>query len=145
MGEGYLNLGYIYTKQGRFDEAIQALKKAMAMTPRLAAECHNNLGVAHLLQGRKQEATNEFKLALQARPGYARPYFKLGTIYEEDGDLDQAIDCLEKAARTEPEFVPIYQALMRLYEKKGWKEKSQEARKNFFKYDSLGRRVYLGE
>jgi tetratricopeptide (TPR) repeat protein len=143
-GGAYLNLGYVYHKQGRFEEAIQAYKKAMAMTPRLAAECHNNLGTAYLLQGRKQEAIKEFELALQVRPGYARPYFELGTIYEEDENIDKAIDCMEKAARTEPEFVPIYQALIRLYEKKGLAEKSQEARKNFHKFDSLGRYTFFG-
>jgi tetratricopeptide (TPR) repeat protein len=143
-GGAYLNLGYIYNKQGRFEEAIQAYKKAMVVTPRLAAECHNNLGNAYLDQGRKQEAINEFRLALRERPGYARPYFKLGGIYEEDGNIDQAIACLEKAARTEPEFVPIHQALMRLYEKKGWAQKAREARENFHKFDLLGRHVFFG-
>jgi tetratricopeptide (TPR) repeat protein len=143
-GEAYLNLGYNYNKQGRLEEAIEAYKKAMVVTPRVAAEGHNNLGDAYQLQGRKQEAIDELKMALQERPGYARPYFKLGIIYEEDGDIDQAIACMENAAKTEPEFLPIYQSLMRLYEKKGWKEKSQEARMNFLKYEALGRRVFYG-
>ena len=143
-GGAYLNLGYIFNKQERYEEAIQAYKKAMAVTPRLAAECHNNLGAAFRLQGRKQEAIDEFGLALQARPGYARPYFELGTIYEKDGEIDKAIDCMEKAAQKEPEFLPIHQALMGLYEKKGWPEKSQEARKNYQKYKALGERIFIG-
>jgi tetratricopeptide (TPR) repeat protein len=143
-GDAYLNLGYNYKKEGRLEEAIQAYKKAMVVAPRVAAECHNNLGDAYLLQGRKQEAIDELKLALRERPGYAHPYFNLGIIHEGDGDIDKAIACMENVAKSEPEFLPIYQSLMRLYEKKGWKEKSHEARENYLKYDAVGRRVFFG-
>jgi tetratricopeptide (TPR) repeat protein len=143
-GEAYLNLGYIYCKQGKIEEAIEAFKTALTLGPFLAPEAHNNLGIAYLQQGRIQEAKREFELSLKARPLYARPYFNLSKFYENEGKIDLAISYMEKAAQLEPEFVLVHQALSRLYESKGWNEKNQEAQRNFLKYDSLGRRVFLG-
>jgi tetratricopeptide (TPR) repeat protein len=143
-GEAYLNLGYIYCKQGKIEEAIEAFKTAITLGPFLAPEAHNNLGIAYLQLGLIQEAKRAFELSLKARPIYARPYFNLGKFHENEGKIDLAISYMEKAAHLEPEFVLVHQALSRLYESKGWKEKSQEAQRNFLKYDSLGRRVFLG-
>ncbi len=143
-GEPYLNLGYIYFHQGKLEEARLAFEKAIALSPRLAAEGHNNLGAVYLLQGRKEEGLKELQLALKERPHYSRPYSSLGNFYEKEGDIDKAISYMEQAAKLEPEFVPVHEALVRLYEKKGWKEKSQEAQKNFLKHKALGRRIFLG-
>jgi len=144
-GEAYLNLGHIYFKQGKLEEAIQAFQKAISLKPRLAPEGHNNLGAVYLQQGRKEEGIKELQLALKNRPLYARPYSNLGKFYEAEGDIDKAIFCRERAVKLEPEDVPAQEALARLYGKKGWREKSQEARKNFLKYDALGKRSFTGQ
>ena len=144
-GEPYLNLGYIYFHQRKLEESIQAFQRAVVLSPRLAPEVHNNLGAVYLLQGRKEEGIKELQLALKERPHYSRPYSSQGNFYEQEGDIDKAISCMEQAAKLEPEFVPIHEALVRLYEKKGWKEKSQEAHKNYLKYDSLGKQFFIGQ
>jgi tetratricopeptide (TPR) repeat protein len=144
-GIAYLNLGYIYHNQGKLEEAIQALQKAVIMTPRLAPEMHNNLAIIYLQQGRKEEGLKELQRALEARPHFARAYSNFGNFFEKEENIDQAIFCMEKAAKLEPEYIPVHQALSRLYEKKGWKEKSREAQNNFIKYAALGAHVFLGE
>jgi len=144
-GEPHLNLGYIYFGQGKLEEAIQAFQKAIVLSPRLLPEGHNNLGTVYLRQGRKAEGVRELQLALAERPLYARPYCNLGNFYEQEGDIDKAIAYMEKAARLEPEYVPVHKALLRLYERKGWKEKSQDAHKNYLKYDSLGKHFFIGQ
>jgi tetratricopeptide (TPR) repeat protein len=144
-GEAYLNLGHIYHTQGKFEEAIQAFQKAVILSPHLAPEVHNNLGVAYMEQGRKEEGFKELHLALEARPLYGRAYYSLGNFYEKEGDIDKVISCMEKAAKLDPEFVPIHKALTRLYEKKGWKEKSQESHRNYLKYAALGKHFFIGQ
>lgn len=144
-GEASLNLGQIYFTQGKMEEAVQAFQKGVSQKPRLAPEVHNNLGAVYLQQGRKEEGIKELQLALKTRPLYARPYSNLGRFYEKEGDIDKAITFTERAARLEPEYLPAWTALVRLYEKKGWREKSQEARKKFFKYEAVGKRVFIAQ
>jgi tetratricopeptide (TPR) repeat protein len=144
-GEAYLNLGFIYQSQGKQQEAIQAYQEAEAFSPRVAVEAHNNLAAAYLQLGLREQAIKESRLALAARPFNGRTYYNLGNIYEQDGDIDKAISCMEKAAKLEPEFIPVYQALARLYKKKGWEEKSRKAHENYLKYHDLGNRLFLGD
>ncbi len=49
--------------QGRFDQAIADLERAVALAPE-AAPLHNNLGVAYLAAGRAGEARQAFEQAV---------------------------------------------------------------------------------
>jgi Flp pilus assembly protein TadD len=51
--ESYNNIGYLYMTQGHFDEAEQALNKALQLNPRHYARAQENL--EHLQQLRKQQ------------------------------------------------------------------------------------------
>jgi Tfp pilus assembly protein PilF len=133
-GRGYLNLGLIYFNKGWFEESIQVTQQALSLSPGLASEGHNNIGLACMKQGRRQEAMQEMLKAIQARPINAGPYFNLGNLYSEEGNWHKATSCMEKVIELEPEFYLAHEALSRLYEKKGWKEKSQEAYKKYLKY-----------
>jgi len=144
VGEAYLNLGYIYYGRGKLEEAKQAFQKAIVLTPRLAPEGHNNLGMVYLRQGRVEEGVKEMERAIAARPLFASPFYNLGNFYAGKGDVDKAIFYMAKAAEIEPEFSMTHKSLVWLYEKKGWREKSQEAYRNYLKYAALGKNLCLG-
>ena len=131
----YLNLGNIYLMQGKLSEAAEAFQKAKSLSPRMfAADAYNNLGVVYKRQGRLQEAIEEFHKSIAVRPWNDAAYVNLGDVYVKMEDLDQAISCMEKAVQITPEQYRGYYALYRLYNRKGWKEKSEEAHKKFLAY-----------
>jgi len=68
-------------RQGNYDAASEALKKATQIQPRFA-EAHHLLGVIYF-NGRKQpaEAVEEIKKAIQINPKFSQAYYDLGLIY----------------------------------------------------------------
>ena len=58
--EAHTNIGIIYARQGRIEEAAIAHKKAKAIT-----EAKNNLGVVYCQQGKIDEAITEFNAAIE--------------------------------------------------------------------------------
>jgi Flp pilus assembly protein TadD len=56
--------------QGRFDEAIVHLQKALEIKPNLV-EAHYNLGFALCSKGRLDEAIRELQETLKLKPDYA--------------------------------------------------------------------------
>jgi len=55
------NLGELYLKQKRYDEAMKYLKKSLVDMPDLARS-HKLIGEIHQAQGREEEAKKEFML-----------------------------------------------------------------------------------
>ena len=51
----YNNLGIVYARQGRFDEAVQISKMAIRLTPNNVS-FYRNLALAYHQQGKKSEA-----------------------------------------------------------------------------------------
>lgn len=134
VGEAYLNLSYAYLNLGRLEEAIDASKRAIVLQPKLASAAHNNLGLAYFEQGLLDEAQEEFQHAISLKLGNDAPYYNLGLIYDREGDIDQAISNMERAIDYNPDYFLAWEALSRLYGKKGWKERSLEASKKHQKY-----------
>src|SRR2546425_454718 len=61
---GYDLLGISYDMQNRLEEAQGAHRKAVALSPRVAA-FHNNLAISYASAGKIAEAKNEFQVALR--------------------------------------------------------------------------------
>lgn len=76
-----LNLGIAYTKSGKFPEAEQAFKMAIARKPDSAA-AYNQLGILYRKQGRFTDAVNSYQRALEIQPGYALAHLNLGVLYD---------------------------------------------------------------
>src|SRR6266446_4370000 len=83
------NLGVVYSRQGRLDEAIQEYLTALAIHPD-DTEAHNNLGTAYFAQGRLEKAIQEYLTALKRQPDYVHAHYNLGNVYELKGLKNEA-------------------------------------------------------
>ncbi len=61
-GEAYASLGAVKIAEEKFDEAVENLKRAAELEPKIAV-IHANLAVAYALSGDKDAAEAEFKTA----------------------------------------------------------------------------------
>jgi non-specific serine/threonine protein kinase len=121
-------LAIAHAHMGRFEEAIAAAQKACELWGRNAATL-GILGFAYGLAGRRSEARALLEeLMAQGRTTYVSPY-AMAAVYRGLGELDQALEWLEKGVeerdqmvvhglKSEPRYIPFhghprYQALLR--------------------------------
>ncbi|MDD3446051.1 MAG: tetratricopeptide repeat protein, partial [Zavarzinia sp.] len=67
--DGYIidSLGWVYFRQGRFDEAVVELEKAVSLRPG-DPTLNDHLGDAYWAVGRKREAEFQWRTALALKP-----------------------------------------------------------------------------
>jgi Tfp pilus assembly protein PilF len=76
-----LNLGIAYSKSGKYPEAEQAFKMAIARKPDSAA-AYNQLGILYRKLGRFTDAANSYQRAVELQPDYALAHLNLGVLYD---------------------------------------------------------------
>jgi tetratricopeptide (TPR) repeat protein len=121
-------LAIAYIHMGRLKEPIAAAQKACELSGRNAATL-GILGLAYGLAGRRSEARAALEeLRAQRVTGYVPPH-AMAAVYRGLGEVDQALEWLEKGVeerdiivvsrlKSEPEYIPFrghprYQALLR--------------------------------
>jgi len=95
------DLGGILLREGRVEEAIPHLKKAVALEPAFS-NAQNNLALALVQRGSLDEAELHFRKAVEANSGYFKAYESLGAIYLRTNRLDAAIAALQTAVAIQP-------------------------------------------
>jgi tetratricopeptide (TPR) repeat protein len=91
----YTNLAEIYTEEGKFNEAFQALQKAKRLSPDVQTETIT--AYLYAVSGRKAEAS---KLAANLESKAQKkefPAFLMAEVYAGLNDLDKAFYWLERA------------------------------------------------
>lgn len=103
--DAYNNLGYTYLKLARWDEAIEACQKALAVvtydTPERAMTI---IGWAYYKKGDSARGLDMLKRALNMRDNQPDTENRIATIYLEEGRLDKAKTILQDLARRAPRF-----------------------------------------
>lgn len=97
-GQASLVRGFVLLLAGRFGEAEEALRRAVATLRSRAAQAHalEHLGDALLEQGRYNEAQRSYEAALHALPGCRRPYRGMAELMLRQGhDPVRALECVE--------------------------------------------------
>ena len=85
-----------------------------------SARINNNLGYLYFNKGNKEKAEEYYWKATQTSGNsFPQPYFNLGTILQEKGDLRGAIVVFEKAIELDPNFSYPYPNLSVIYASQG--------------------------
>jgi tetratricopeptide (TPR) repeat protein len=72
----YMNLGNVFAREGRLDEAESHIREALKMKPDYAA-AHNNLASVLGRKGRMEEAIRHYQEALRIQPDFAQARINL--------------------------------------------------------------------
>ncbi|MEK6876843.1 MAG: tetratricopeptide repeat protein [Nanoarchaeota archaeon] len=119
------NLGVVYSKQGRLDEAIREYMTAIKLRPD-APIVHHNLGNVYSKQGRFDEAIKEYMIALRLKADYVEAYNELGIVYSKQGRFDEAIKEYITALNLKPDFPEAHNNLGNAYSEQGEIDKAIE-------------------
>ncbi len=110
--EAHTFLGWTYSFQGRYAEAIEECKKAIAVDPDFGNP-YNDIGSYLIHLGRLDEAIPWLEKAIAAKRYEPRhyPHCNLGRIYWLKGELMRAAAEFKKALEIEPGYVYAQKAL----------------------------------
>lgn len=104
---------------GDLDEAIRLYQASIERYP--TADAHTYLGWVYSSRGNLDEAMKQCHIAISLDPDFGNPYNDIGVYLMQRGQLDEAIEWLEKAKaarRYEPRHFPFLN-LGRIYAGKG--------------------------
>jgi Tfp pilus assembly protein PilF len=89
--EAMTNLGAVYIQRGLYSEAVPLLDKA-ARDPLYKSRviAQSNLGWALYKAGQADKGISEIRAALVVAPNYCKGWRQLGSIFSEQGKLDEA-------------------------------------------------------
>jgi tetratricopeptide (TPR) repeat protein len=97
----HLNLGVVYEKEGRLDEAMREYRAALKINLR-REHTHSNIADLLDLTGHPQEALAEYEVALKLNPNSALTHLNLGTLRVELGQFAEAAAEFAEAAQLDP-------------------------------------------
>ena len=111
---GYQTLAMAYAADGRFRDAVAALKKAEKMNPD-NIRTKVMMGRVYMSGGNFRKAMELFKNIQKTNPEYTPAYFFQGVIFERTGKEKSAIEMHKKALEISPDYVPSLNNLAYLY------------------------------
>lgn len=107
---GHNNLGIVYFKQGRPNEAVEEYLTALNLRPDFA-EAHYNLGNVYANQGRLDDAIEEYLITLRLTPDDPDTHYNLGNAYDIKGLKEKAKREFETVLKLRPDDTKARQAL----------------------------------
>jgi len=106
FAEAHLNLGLVREDQGRHEEAVTSLKRALALKPRLHG-ANLFLGVAYFHLNRLDLAVSAIAQETAANPNDAIAWMWLGVARLGQDKPEEAAEALDRAAKLAPDDVDI--------------------------------------
>ncbi|MDP3939544.1 MAG: tetratricopeptide repeat protein [Deltaproteobacteria bacterium] len=113
--EAHTFLGWAYSFEGRFDEAIAECRRAIEIDPEFGNPW-NDIGAYLIEQDRQDEAIPYLERATRAKryESPCFPHFNLSRIFVKKGQLRRAAEELRRALEVNPGYLPARQALTEL-------------------------------
>jgi Flp pilus assembly protein TadD/Tfp pilus assembly protein PilZ len=101
------NLGKVLFEEGRVDEALSHLRRAVVFAPNYP-KSHFNLGNALLARGKVAEALGQFEINVALQPGDAIAQYVFGRALLDQGLPEDAVPHLEKAVQLRPDAADFH-------------------------------------
>ena len=113
--EAHTFLGWVYSFQDRYEEAIEECLEAIRVDPTFGNP-YNDIGSYLVAKGDVYGCVKWFKRALQASryESYAFPHMNLGKVYEQRGRLLDAARHYGLALEQQPSYTQAATALRRM-------------------------------
>jgi protein O-GlcNAc transferase len=128
-------LGLIAHDQGRHDQAVQLISRAVAVNPAVA-EYHSNLGIALRGAGNTEQAILSYQQALAIKPDYADGHYNLGNALRAVGKIDQAIEHYRIALHLGGDSINVYSNLANAFREQGLFDEATAAYQCIIRLDS---------
>ncbi len=103
----HCNLANALTGVGRYQDAVEACHRALALDPGLAM-AQSNLGVALRALGRPTLAIAAFRAAIAMQPQRAEAYSNLGVLLTEQGRREEAAQVLREVLAFSPDYAEAH-------------------------------------
>jgi TolB-like protein/DNA-binding winged helix-turn-helix (wHTH) protein/Tfp pilus assembly protein PilF len=88
--------GFNLSVMGHFSEAIKEERVAQAADP-LSAIIGTNAGWVYFLARQNEQAVETLQKVIEIDPNFPRAHFRLGNVYEDEGDYKRAVEEYENA------------------------------------------------
>jgi len=112
-GFAYYNLGDVYQKENRLEEATVMLKQALDLDPDPAV--YYKLGMIAQTQHKTENAISYFRQTILLKPSHADAQNSLATTLAAEGHTDEAITVYQNAIQTLPRAGALRNNLGALY------------------------------
>jgi tetratricopeptide (TPR) repeat protein len=120
-------LGTLYYRQGRFEEAIEAFDNSLTYGPPTVLKKHIYLylGKSYESSGRIDKAISAYEQAVNFDKRNWKRYRDLGGLYEREHLLEKAVASYESALRYNPKEATVHFSLGRIYRQVSQYEKAE--------------------
>ncbi|MGB8656677.1 MAG: tetratricopeptide repeat protein [Candidatus Zixiibacteriota bacterium] len=143
QAEEHYNLGTVYGRQQKADQAVEEYEKALSYQPDHLMT-HFNLAFLYQQHQKTQEAIDEYQQVIKLFPDAALAYNNLGQIYEQKGDRQTAEQLYLKASELHPLLPdPLYN-LGNVYSTEGKYAESKDRFEACIKVDPAYYKAYNG-
>ena len=116
--EEWFEIGQEHEEHERYEEAIDAYRKCLALSAR-CPEAYFNLGNVLREMGDADGAEQSFRMAAAQDPAFAPAWYNLADVQEQRGKLPEAIASLQTAITVLPEYADAHFNLAVFLEKAG--------------------------
>lgn len=99
----YINLGAVYNRLERFDEAIPVLRRGIQLDMN-RAEGYYNLALVYKRKGQPDLAIQAYREATRINPRMADAHYNIANLYLDKGQFEQAIEYYRHALEIRPEW-----------------------------------------
>jgi len=100
-------LGALAHQRGRDDEAVDLLRRAIAVDDSVA-EFHNTFGAVLHALGRSDESLNAYRKAILLKPDYAEAYNNIAMVWQSRASFSKAVAYYERAVQLAPDSGDIH-------------------------------------
>jgi tetratricopeptide (TPR) repeat protein len=121
----YSNLGIVLQSVGRFEAAMEAFRRAIALNP-AHQNALNNLGVLQRLHGQIEEAEASYRAVIALNPNHPDVYLNLAVVLDQTGRVQEALTAYCKAITLRPSHPQAHRHLAIAYAEIGETQKAIE-------------------
>jgi tetratricopeptide (TPR) repeat protein len=108
------DLAFCYLEAGRVEDALEQLRRAVALAPDSAFH-HHDLAVVLIRQKRLQEAEEHLEAAVRLKPDFGDAYSNLGVVSYARRDLAAAMQWFERSLAIQPRDAVAHHNLGSIY------------------------------